>query len=109
MTTLNDTAVSCFAQGTEGDLFGCALDGLFAAGPSPGLFGLVVAGTLVTSLYVAGDGTIVVPAVVTILLGSVMLPMLPPQFELFAYAVVVVGITAAGLAAWTRWTHQGRF
>jgi len=106
---LSDTAVGCFAEGTQGDLFACALDGVFAAGPSPGLFGLVVAGTLLTSLYIAGDGTIVVPAVVTILLGAIMLPVLPPQFQLFAYSIVVLGIAAAGLAVWTRFTHQGRF
>jgi len=33
--TLNDTAVGCFAQGTEGDLTVCVLDGMFAAGPAP--------------------------------------------------------------------------
>jgi len=109
MTNLSDSAVGCWAQGAQGDLFQCALDGLFGAGPSPGVFGLVVAGTLVTSLYIAGDGTIVVPAVVTILLGAVMVPILPPQFQLFAYSIVALGIVAAGLAVWTRFTHQGRF
>jgi len=109
MTALNDTAVSCFAQGAEGDLFGCALDGLFAAAPSPGLFGLVVAGTLLTSLYIAGNGTITVPAVVTMILGSVMAPMLPPQFKLFAYSIAAIGAAAAALAAWTRYTGAGRF
>ena len=100
MTNLSDSTVGCWAQGAQGDLFQCALDGLF---------GLVVAGTLVTSLYIAGDGTIVVPAVVTILLGAVMVPILPPQFQLFAYSIVALGIVAAGLAVWTRFTHQGRF
>ena len=109
MTNLSDSAVGCWAQGAQGDLFQCALDGLFGAGPSPGVFGLVVAGTLVTSLYIAGDGTIVVPAVVTILLGAVMVPILPPQYVGFAYTVVVLGITVAAYAAWVRFTHQGGF
>jgi len=108
-TDLNDTSVGCFAQGTEGDLTQCVVDGLFAAGPSPALIGLVMAGTLVTSLYVAGDGTIVVPAVVTILLGSVLVPLLPAQYVTLAYTVVVIGITLAAFAAYTRFTHQTRF
>src|SRR6056297_2326990 len=105
-TDLNDTSVGCFAQGTEGDLTQCVLDGMFAAGPSPALLGLIMAGTLVTSLYVAGDGTVVVPAVITILLGSVLLP---PQYVTLAYSVVVVGITLAAFGAYTRFTHQGGF
>jgi len=74
MVNLNDSAVGCFAQGKEGDLLGCVLDGLFAAGPSESLMGLLLAGVLMTSLYIAGDGTVAVPAVVTILLGVVLVP-----------------------------------
>lgn len=105
----NGTQLGCFAQGTEGDLVGCVLDGMFAAGPSPTLIGLIMAGTLVTSLYVAGDGTVIVPAVVTILLGSILVPTLPPQYTTLAYSLVVIGITVAGFSAYVRFTHQGRF
>ena len=106
---LNESTIGCFAQGTEGDMTACVVDGVFAAGPAPGLMGLVLAGTLITSLYIAGNGNAVVPAVVTILLGSVMVPLLPPQFTSAAYAVVVVGVTVAAFAVWTRFTHQGGF
>ena|SRR6056297_1620575 len=111
MTTqpLNESSLACFAQGTQGDMTQCVVDGVFGAAPAPGLMGLVLAGTLVTSLYIAGDGSIVVPAVVTILVGSVLVPVLPPQFQTLAYTVVVIGITAAAFAAYTRFTHQGRF
>jgi len=109
MANLNDSAVGCFAQGTEGDLTACVLDGLFAAGPSPSLIGLLMAGMLVGSLYIAGDGTVAVPAVVTILLGSIMVPLLPPQYVSLAYTVVVIGITAAAFAAYSRFTSAGGF
>jgi len=108
-TDLNNTSVSCFAQGTEGDLGQCVLDGVFAAGPAPSLMGLMMGGTLIASLYIAGDGTVVVPSVVTILLGSALVPILPAQYVTFAYTVVVLGITVAAFAAWTRFTHQGGF
>ena len=109
MVNLNDSAVRCFAQGTEGDLLGCVLDGLFAAGPSASLMGLLLAGVLMTSLYIAGDGTVSVPAVVTILLGSILVPLLPPQYVSLAYTVVVIGITAAAFAAYSRFTSAGGF
>ena len=108
-TDIEDSTLGCFAQGTEGDMTACVVDGAFAAGPAPGLMGLVLAGTLITSLYIAGDGNAVVPAVVTILLGSVMVPLMPPQFVTAAYAVVVLGVTVAGFSLWTRFTHQGGF
>jgi hypothetical protein len=109
MAALNDSAVGCFAQGTEGDLTGCVIDGLFAAGPSPALMGLLLSGVLVTSLYIAGDGTVAVPAVVTILLGSVLVPLLPPQYVSLAYTVVVIGITVAAFSAYSRFTSPGGF
>jgi len=73
---LDDTTIGCFADGA-GSGTDCVIDGLFAAGPAPELIGLLLGGTLISSLYIAGDGTVAVPAVVTILLGSVMLPLLP--------------------------------
>ena len=106
---LDESPVGCFAKGTEGDMTACVIDAVFAAGPAPSLMGLVMAGTLLTSLYVAGDGDAVVPAVVTILLGSIMVPLLPPQFTDMAYAVVVIGLTVAAFGLWTRFTHQGGF
>lgn len=108
-TPLNESSVSCFAQGVEGDMTQCVMDGLFAAGPAPGLVGLVMVGVLMGSLYIAGNGDLVVPAIVAILLGSVMVPILPPQFQIYAYTVVVIGGTVAVFAAYTRFTHQGRF
>jgi len=109
MATLNETAVGCFAQGTEGDLTACVLDGVFAAGPSPALVGLLLAGMLLTSLYIAGDGDVTVPAVVTILLGSILVPLLPPQYVTLAYTVVAIGITAATFSAWRTYTSPGGF
>lgn len=108
-TTLNDTSLGCYAQGTEGDLVQCTLDGVMGAGPSPALVGLVMSGVVMTSLYIAGNGTVIVPAVVTILLGSVLVPLLPAQYVPLAYTVVVIGITAAAFSAYTRYTHRGGF
>ena len=105
---INDSDLGCWVdEGTE--MTDCMVDGVFAAGPAPSLMGLLMGGTLITSLYVAGDGSTVVPAVVTILFGSVLVPILPAQYVGFAYTVVVLGITVAAFSAWTRFTHQGVF
>jgi hypothetical protein len=109
MTQLNNSSVACFAEGTQGDLTTCVIDGVFAAGPSPSLIGLMMAGMLVGSLYIAGDGTVAVPAVVTILLGSILVPLLPPQYVNLAYSVVVIGITVAAFSAYSRFTSPGGF
>jgi len=109
MTNISDTTLGCFAQGVEGDMTRCVVEGVFAAGPAPGVMGLLLGGTVLTSLYVAGSGSLVVPAVVTILFGSLLVPVLPPQFQLFAYSIAVLGLTAAGFAAWSRFTSRGGF
>ncbi|MFP4218492.1 MAG: hypothetical protein ACLFR6_06605 [Salinarchaeum sp.] len=108
-TDLNDSSVSCFAEGTDGEMTECVVEGVFGAGPAPSLMGLLMGGVLLSSLYIAGDGSVVVPSVVTILLGSALVPILPPQYVTFAYTIVVLGITVAAFATWTRFTHQGGF
>ena len=105
---LDEGMIGCFSEGT-GAATDCVLEGMFAAGPAPELIGLLLGGTLVTSLYVAGDGTVVVPAVVTILVGSVMVPLLPAQYVSMAWAFVFLGTALAVFSAYTRFTHQGGF
>ena len=105
---IEESDLGCFLdENTE--MTECLIESVFAAGPAPSLMGLLMGGTLITSLYVAGDGSTVVPAVVTILFGSVLVPILPAQYVGFAYTVVVLGITVAAFSAWTRFTHQGGF
>jgi len=106
---LEDSSVSCFAQGTEGTMSQCVLDGVFSAGPAPSLIGLGIAGVMLSSFYIAGDGSIVVPAVLLILFGSVLITMLPAQFVGLAYSLTAIGIAAAVFTAWTRFTAAGGF
>lgn len=106
---LDESALSCFAEGTEGDLAQCVIEGTFASGPSEVLIGLLIAGVLLVSLYIAGDGTVVVPSVVTILVGSALVPLLPPQYVMTAYAVVFFGVAIAAYAAYQRFATRGGF
>lgn len=106
---LEESSLACFGQGTDGDLAQCVVDSTFAAGPAPELIGLLLAGTLLVSLHIAGDGTVVVPAVVTMLFGGAMVPMLPAQHVTLAYTVAIVGIAVAVFGAYSRFATQGRF
>jgi hypothetical protein len=108
-SNLNDSSLGCFAEGAQGNATQCVIDGTFAAGPSPTLVGLLLAGTLLTSLYIAGDGTVVVPSVVTILFGSSLIALLPPQYITLAYTVTVIGVTVAAFAAYQRFVTRGEF
>ena len=106
---IEDSDLGCFVEGVDGDMTACVVDGIFGAGPAPSLMGLLLSGTLLTSLYLAGDGSIVVPAIITILLGSAMIPILPAQFVTLAYTVMVIGTAAAIFGVWTRFTTPGGF
>jgi hypothetical protein len=106
---LNESAVSCFAQGTQGSMSDCVLQATFSAGPSPALIGLGIGGVLMTSFYIAGDRSVLVPAVLLILFGSILIGMLPAQFVSLAYTLVVIGIAAAVFSAWTKYTGPGGF
>jgi hypothetical protein len=108
-SNLNDSSLACFANGTEGTATRCVIDGTFGAGPSPALIGLLIAGTLLVSLYIAGDGSVVVPAVVTILLGGALVSLLPPQFVTLAWSVMVIGTTVAIFAAIVRFSNRSGF
>ena len=106
---LSDSSVACFAQGTEGSMSQCVLDSVFSAGPSPALVGLGIGGVLVSSFYIAGDQTVVVPAVLLILFGGILIGMLPAQFVGLAYSLTAIGVAVAVFSMWTRFTAAGGF
>jgi len=106
---LSDSSVACFAQGTEGSMSQCVLDGVFSAGPSPALIGLGISGVMLTSFYIAGDGNIVVPAVLLILFSGIIAAMLPAQFIGLAYTMLVIGGAVAAFKAIMRFIAAGGF
>ena len=107
-TDTDESAVGCMLEEST-TMTECLVEAAFSAGPTPSLMGLMFSGTLLTSLYLAGNGSIIVPAVVTILLGSAMISVLPAQFVTFAYTVVAIGVAAAMVSAWNRFTQPTGF
>jgi hypothetical protein len=104
----SNSDLSCIAEGTQGDLMTCVLEDLGAAAGGFLVVGLLVGGTTLLSLYLAGDGEPAAPTVVTILLGSALVPILPAQYVTIAWSIVVLGIAFGAFAALNRWVlRQG--
>jgi hypothetical protein len=81
-----------------GDLLDAVLNSLTAATGGEALLGILFGGMIVVSFYVAGGRDLAAPTVLTILLGSVLIPMLPGQYQQIGLSLIIVGI-AAGIMA----------
>lgn len=106
---LEDTPAACFGEAEGGEVIDCVVNGVFGAGPSGTVMGLLMGAFLIGSLYIAGDGDVVVPSVVAILVGSAMVPLLPAQMVSMAYGLVVIGVTSAMLVLIQRFALRGGF
>jgi len=78
----------------NGNWHSCLFDPVTSLVGEP-TFGLLVGAGLWTAFYLAGNGSMTTPTVVTILLATVMFPVLPSAFSGIAWTILVVGATAA--------------
>ena len=60
-------------------------------------FGVLIGVGIYASLYLAGGGRTTTPTVVTILLATLMFPVLPSGFNGIAWSVLLVGAAASML------------
>lgn len=92
----NDSPLGPYTGG--GDLLEAVLTDLTAATGGEALFGILAGGAIVLAFYVGGGRDLATPTVLTILLGSVLIPMLPGQYQQLGLSLIIVGI-AAGIMA----------
>lgn len=97
--------LGCYLDGV--DLMTCALDDLVAATGGEALFSVLVGGLVLLCFYIAGRGSTAVPTVMTLLLGSLMIPLLPGEYADMAYAVVALGIAFGAMAVAKRYMLPG--
>jgi hypothetical protein len=90
----NETELACYTANNT-DLLQCSLSDMGGATGGEGLFGVLVAGALMYTFYVASDGGLATPSVLTALTGGVMIPVLPPAYRTIALTVVFLGLVAA--------------
>lgn len=105
---LQSDALGCYTkQGS--DMYGCAISQLTAALGGEATFGFLVGGTVLFAMYIAGDGDLAAPTVLTILLGGMLFPILPGAYARMAWAIIFVGIVAGGLSIANKYLLSGAF
>lgn len=88
--------LGCWADTSEGmpDYLSCGLSWLTRATGGEGMFGLLIGGTVLFALWYAGDGRIDLPATLTILFGTILIPTLPGSFAGIAETIIILGLAA---------------
>lgn len=100
------TALSCYTSNPLG-MHWCALDQISAAFGGQGVFGLFVGGLVFTVGYFTTDGDVVTPSVILILLGGILIPSLPSQYQMLAATLMFVGGVGAVMQLLNRYVFGG--
>lgn len=82
----------------------CLLDQYIAAFGGQGTFGLIAGGTLFATFFIVSNGRLTPPAVILLLTGGVVVPLLPGQFGTLAGTIVLLGLAGAVFAAARKYT-----
>lgn len=95
-TDFANSTASCYVNNTWSTLNSCVFPDLAGAtGGSDALFGLMLGMSILVPMYVADDESrLGPPAVLLILLGGSLLPMLPGNMRGAAWTVIILGVTA---------------
>jgi hypothetical protein len=94
MFPLQSIADSCYFGGSA---LTCLLDQLVGSLGGTSLFGFLLGAFIFGAFYLASDGDLATPTVALVLSGTVIVGMLPRQFQEIAYGVVLIGL---GVAVW---------
>ena len=87
-----DITDSCYFGG---DALACLLGQQVSAFGGEALYGLLLGSVLFVVFYIASEGSLATPTVVLILTGTVIVGMLPANYQSIAFGVVVIGLAAA--------------
>jgi len=87
---------------TERDSFLEPIFGPYAGLLGEPLLGSILGGSVILGFYISTDN-IVMPSVVTLLLGGVLLPVLPGSLINVARTIIVLGLTTGFLAVARRY------
>lgn len=93
-STSSDYMLDCYTNNPR-SMHTCAFGDMAGAFGGQGVFGLTVAGLVFFGGYTVGDGDIILPGVVLMLLGGILIPSLPPQYEGLALTLMFAGAVGA--------------
>jgi hypothetical protein len=86
----------------SGDWQGGIFDAIVAL-VGEGVFAVLIGGAVIVAFYFAGDQELATPFVATTILGALMFPILPGNFQGIAWAVVFIGLTGGFFAVMRRY------
>lgn len=86
------SGLGCYTS--QGDRLACVFNDLFAATGGEALFGLLLSGVLLLTFYIAPGGSIGLAAVVLVLVGAVLVPILPGSVAGLAGSLVIIGLAS---------------
>lgn len=98
--------LECYVNDSATEMHECAVQEYTGTTGEP-LFGLIIGGGLILSLYVASDGDLVVPAVITTLFGASLVAMLPGTYQVAAMVIMFLGMAGAILAVLVKYVVRG--
>jgi len=83
-------ALDCYTSSPR-EMHWCALADITAAFGGQGLFGLALSALVFLGGYIITDGDIVTPSIVLLLLGGILIPSLPTQYQMLALTLMFAG------------------
>lgn len=98
--------VSCYVA-DDANWLTCALGDLTSSFGGEANFGLAIGGAAILIFFIAGDGDYSTPAVMLMLVGGVLVPMLTGGFGEMAMTIMFLGLVAGLMAVGRRYLMQG--
>lgn len=95
-------AMGCYLSNPMG-WHECALDQTAEAMGGDIMFGLFIGAATILVLYIAGNGGLAVPSVVTILIGGLGISVLPVQYQGTALVIIFLGLAAMLMAMFDKY------
>lgn len=83
-------ALDCYTSNPR-TMHWCALADITGAFGGQGMFGLFLAGLTFVVGYYSSDGDLVTPSIVLLLLGGILVPSLPSQYQTLALTLMFAG------------------
>ena len=96
--------LQCYVS--TGDRLSCVFDDWAAATGGEAVFGLLLGSVLMVALY-QGTDSLAVPAIVLILFGGFLVPLLPGSLVGLSGSIVILGLAAGIFAMLKHYSLQG--
>lgn len=91
-----------------GGFLDASVSDLVAALGGWGLFGLLIGGAILYASWEASpDRSLALPSALTVLLGGIMIPVLPGNYQQLAMPIIIVGLAAGFVAVGQRYVLRG--